>query len=118
MTGPVPAPSLTGDAATDAVLPAAVNLVWAVRQDSQDEVAGALLDAADALSGRVERPDVVSLSALVVVLAAMVPDDQSPAELLAWRRNRDGYLRLREAGFDSRTAAQFAAEGDRKGHVA
>lgn len=41
------------------------------------------------------------ISALVVVLAGMVPDDLPPSVLLAWMHNPAEYVRLRNGGIDS-----------------
>lgn len=88
---------LTGDELTDAVIPAASALVWAVRQNDPDAVDAALDDAIASARGP-------GLHALLVVLAAMVPDDRSPAELLAWRTNPDTYLELRYLGLGADVA--------------
>jgi hypothetical protein len=80
--------SLTGDPLTDALIPPAVRLIWAVREQNQAAVAEAIADATE----------VADLAAFVVVLAAMVPDDQAPTQLLAWMADPDEYLRLRTAG--------------------
>jgi hypothetical protein len=88
--------SLTGDPLTDAVVPAAEQLVDAVRRGDADAVA-------EQLAAVQQRGD-AGLHALVVVLAAMVPDDRRPSRLLAWLRDPAEYLRLRESGVDSVTA--------------
>lgn len=95
---------LTGDRVTDAVLPAAQRLVLAAHTGDQLGVSAAFADAelaaGDAWS---------AARALVVVLAAMCPDDTTPAEALAWRRNPTEYRRLRNAGVSSREAGLLAA---------
>lgn len=82
--------SLTGDPVTDAVVPDAVALVWAVKTEDAEEVA-AILAACDP-------------TRLSIVLAAMVPDDQPPSALLSWRLDPAEYRRLRTAGVDAVTA--------------
>lgn len=62
---------VAADRRVEAALPLAQQLVGAVRDEDRDLVAE-LVDGADVM-------------ALLVALAAMVPDDQTPAELLAWR---------------------------------
>lgn len=93
--------SLTGDPLTDALIPPAVRLVWAVRESNQPAVAEAIADATA----------VADLQAFVVVLAAMVPDDQAPTALLAWMHDPAEYLRLREAGVGAVGAAVLVRNG-------
>lgn len=88
--------SLTGDPLTDSVVPAAEALVEAVRQGDAAVVAEAFASA--------QQLGDAGLHALVVVLAAMVPDDRRPSRLLAWLRDPTEYQRLRESGVDSATA--------------
>ncbi|NUR80750.1 MAG: hypothetical protein HOQ21_09940 [Dermatophilaceae bacterium] len=88
--------SLTGDPLTDSVLPAAEVLTAAVRRGDAEAVATAL-NAAGQLGD-------AGLHALIVVLAAMVPDDRRPSRLLAWLRDPTEYQRLRASGVDSATA--------------
>lgn len=61
---------VAADRRVEAALPLAQQLVGAVRDHDRDLVAE-LVDGADVM-------------ALLVALAAMVPDDATPAELLAW----------------------------------
>ena len=93
--------SLTGDPLTDALIPPAIRLIWAVREDNQPAVAEAIADATE----------VADLTALVIVLAAMVPDDQAPTALLAWMHNPAEYLRLREAGVGAVGASILVRNG-------
>lgn len=79
-------------------MPAAVRLVCALREFNPDEVAAAFADAA-AASG----PD--HTRGLAVILAAMVPWDHAPADLLAWVHRRDEFDRLLAAGVDPASAA-------------
>jgi hypothetical protein len=68
----------TGHPIGDAVLPAALRLVGAVRAGDPVEITeaiGAAYTAAD---------HGYWMTALVLVLAGMVPDDARPSELLAW----------------------------------
>lgn len=105
--------SMTGSPLTDAVIEAAVQLVWAVRwQEGADEAFWAAQAAAARFDGLAAQDEAgtVSARALALVLAAMVPDDREPSDLLAWMRHRDEYLRLREAGFDADASAAMAGE--------
>lgn len=95
--------ALTGDPLTDAVIPAAVRLIWAVRELNHDAVAEAITDATDTGEH--------GLQALLVVLAAMVPDDQAPTALLAWMGNPAEYLRLRQNGVGAVGAALLVRNG-------
>jgi hypothetical protein len=85
--------SLTGDPRTDRMVPTAVRMVGAVREWDLDEVTAALDEAGD------------DLPVLVLVLAAMVPYDRTPGELLRWVGRRDEFKRLVEYGIDPSTAA-------------
>jgi hypothetical protein len=95
---------LTGDRLTDAVLPAAQRLVLATHSHDELGVATALADA-ELVTG----DPLTAAQALVVVLAAMCPDDTPPPDALAWRRNPTEYRRLRKAGVSSREAGMLAA---------
>lgn len=108
MTTPI---SPTGNPVTDAVLPAAVNLVWAVRTEERDEVIAALREAHQArlAAGGHDHTEAETLRTLVVVLAGMVPDDRSPRQLLAWLQNPTEYRQLRHDGYDADTAGSIAA---------
>lgn len=92
-----PRSSLTGDPITDALIPAATQLVWAVRCDDPAEV-DAALDEVVRLAGQ------HGLCALALVLAAMVPDDEPPSRLLGWRADIAEYHRLREGGYNRHDA--------------
>lgn len=87
--------TLTGHDFTDALLPTASDLVWAVKTGDHDAISRAVAAVEQVPLG---------LRGLVVVLAAMLPDDQSPSDLLSWRLDPDRYLALRERGLDSLTA--------------
>lgn len=102
--------SVTGNPITDAVLPAAVNLVWAVRTEERDEVEAALKEAHQArLAAGGHGPEIETLRTLVVVLAGLVPDDRSPRQLLAWLQNPQEYRQLRHDGYDADIAGSIAA---------
>lgn len=73
------------------LVPAATALVWAVRTRDTAELDTALVQATTHAGW-------AGMRALVVLLAAMVPDDEPPSQLLGWRHDPDGYLRLREHG--------------------
>lgn len=62
---------VAADHRVEAALPLAQQLVGAVREQDRDAVAELTADA--------------DWPALLVALAAMVPDDATPQELLAWR---------------------------------
>lgn len=69
----------TGHEIGDAVLPAALRLVGAVRTGDHHQITTAIAEAFEE-SGR--HP--YWMTALVLVLAGLVPDDRRPSELLAW----------------------------------
>ncbi|WP_116201304.1 hypothetical protein [Amycolatopsis circi] len=105
MTRRPPDSPLTGDRYLETLVPSAEKLVAAVRRDDTMFVEAMLADAEmvyeDALTGA---------HALVVLLAAMVPDDRTAAELLRWRANPDEYRRHRAAGVPAKEAAELAAQ--------
>lgn len=96
--------NLTGDRYLETLVPSAEKLVRAVHNDQPMHIEAMLADAemvyGDPLAGA---------HALVVLLAAMVPDDQPAAALLRWRANPHEYRRLRAAGVASEQAAELAA---------
>ncbi|WP_028924220.1 hypothetical protein [Pseudonocardia acaciae] len=96
--------SLTGDAALDRLIPAAARLTCGLREFNPDEVTAALDDAAHA------HPGTDGHRALAVLLAAMIPWEHSPADLLAWVHRRPEYDRLLQAGVDPATAATLIDE--------
>lgn len=81
--------SLTGDPVTDALIPAAQQLIGAVRAGDPDAVDEAFAAAIDATGGRCNPAE-----ALAVVLAAMVPDHHTPTYLLKWMAAEAEYQRL------------------------
>lgn len=98
--------SLTGDPEMDRLVPVAMQLVGAVR--SMD--AAAVDEAFDA--ARRLLPDAeMAGGALCVLLAAMVPWDQSPRQLLAWWVRRADYLKLVAAGVDPASAMTLIEGG-------
>lgn len=72
----------TGHPVGDAVLPSALRLVGAVRTGDSVEITTALGDAYTAADHD------YWMTALVLVLAGMVPDGARPSRLLAW--NEEG----------------------------
>lgn len=88
--------SLTGDPFTDRAVGPAARLAKAVRKQDSSAVAELLADAHRAGSDAV--------NALVVVLAAMVPDDVTPTALLSWLADPVEYRRLRACGVSGITA--------------
>jgi len=89
--------SLPSPINADALIPTATALVWSVKMLDTDDV-DRLLDEVASKAGT------PGLRTLAIVLAAMVPDDESPADMLAWLSDADGYQRLREDGFSMRDA--------------
>ena len=72
---------MTGHPLGDAVLPAAVRLVGAVRLGYQSEITDAIAEAY-----RATNYHPLWMTALVLVLAGMVPEESSAGDLLAWNR--------------------------------
>ena len=91
--------SLTGDPVTDALVPAAQQLIGAVRAGDADGVDEAFAAAIVATGGRCEPG-----AALAIVCAAMVPDDSTPKDLLHWYKAAGEYARLIEKGVDPKVA--------------
>lgn len=91
------AASLTGDPLTDGVIDRASHIVWAVRERDAAAIAETIAAVQDEAGVR-------GVHALLLVLAAMVPDDTPPAPLLAWLVDPDEYRRLRARGVSSITA--------------
>jgi hypothetical protein len=73
------APTSTGHFLGDAVLPSALRLVGAVRAGDSAEILDAIAAAREAAN---DHP--MWRTALILVLAGLVPDDASPRQLLAW----------------------------------
>ncbi|SDP61314.1 hypothetical protein SAMN04487905_10657 [Actinopolyspora xinjiangensis] len=90
--------SLTGSTELDALLPEATQLVGAIHEYEPEQVHSIL--------ARHTTPD--ELRALVVLLAGMVPDDQTPGELLGWVANPPEYTRLRSEGVSAYAAGALA----------
>lgn len=105
MTARGPDAALTGDRYLETLVPSAEKLVRAVHNDQPMHVEAMLADAE-----MVYDDPATAARALVVLLAAMVPDDQTAAELLAWRKNPHEYRRLRAAGVPAREASHLAAQ--------
>lgn len=96
---------ITGEPDLDRLIPAAVRLIGAVRQYDPEDVAGAFTDASATLAGTDRDP----AAALAVLLAAMVPWDATPADLLAWVRRHTEFERLRAHGVDPAAAATIVS---------
>lgn len=105
--------SYTGSPSTDALLPHATALISAVHDQDPTEVAEILADAT-AVAGDV----LTAAHGLAVILAAMVPEQHTVAELLAWTMNPPEYRRLRDEGVNSLTAGALAASSARGGVAA
>lgn len=95
------AASMTGHTDTDALVAEASQLIWAVREDDQDQVAG-IFAAATAKAGG---DPVRAAQLLALVLAGMCPDDITPREAFAWRLDPDAYHRMRAQGVPALGAA-------------
>lgn len=95
--------SLTGDALTDRLVPIASRLVGAIRQNDIDEVDEAFTEARAVLAGE----PVQGAEALCVVLAAMVPWDVAPSDLLEWFKHQSAFQLLVEQGMDPAEAAEL-----------
>lgn len=78
-SGRSPPSTLTGHPVGDAVLPAALRLVGAVREGNATEITAAIASARTATD---DHP--YWRTALILVLAGMVDDNATPSELLAW----------------------------------
>lgn len=96
--------SLTGDPRMDRLIPIAMQLVGAVRTQDQAGVADAFDAANRLMPGEADR-------AIAVLLAAMVPWDKAPSELLAWWVRRADYHKLIAAGVDPATAMTLIEGG-------
>lgn len=96
--------AVTGDSYTDALVPLACQLAAAVHDYDRAEIARLL--------------DCVDLTGLVVVLAAMVPDDLAPSELLGWLGHPHEYTRLRAAGVSTLAANSVIAGNEERRDVA
>jgi hypothetical protein len=89
--------SITGDRITDGMVGRAAQIVRAVRQHDAATIA-------ETLAAVQQQAGMRGVHALLLVLAAMVPDDTPPAPLLAWLADPDEYRRLRARGVSSITA--------------
>jgi hypothetical protein len=101
--------SLTGDPLTDRAVGPAARLVKSVRKQDADMVAETLAEVTAAGTD--------AINALILTLAAMVPDDTTPAVLLAWLADPGEYRRLRARGVSAITAGarvQLRASRGRK----
>lgn len=94
--------SLTGDATTDALVPIAQRVVGAVRDMDWHQVDECLAEAIETTGGRCD-PAV----ALLVVTAAMVPEEAPPSGLLAWVEAHAEFDRLTKRGVPTGIARQL-----------
>jgi hypothetical protein len=78
------APTSTGHELGDCVLPSALRLVGAVREGDSKAITEAIASAREAAG---DHPYWVT--ALLLTLAGLVPDDVSPSQLLAWNDQGD-----------------------------
>lgn len=100
--------SLTGDPATDALVPVAQQLVGAVRAGDAVAVDEAFAAAIIATGGRCNPAE-----ALAVVLAAMVPDNHTPSFLLKWMGAEAEYRRLLGQGIPTDVARELSGQTKR-----
>lgn len=98
--------SLTGDPEMDRLVPVVMQLVGAVRAMDPAGV-----DEAFDAARRLIPDEEVAGGALCVLLAAMVPWDRSPSQLLAWWVRRADYQKLIAAGVDPATAMTLIEGG-------
>lgn len=106
---------LTGDRHLEQLVPSAEILIHGVHEDHTLPIDAALADAEDLYGNPLD-----AARALLILIAAMVPDDRSPGDLLQWHTNPHEYRRLRRAGMDAEHAAACASRVApiRKGAVA
>lgn len=97
--------SLTGDATTDELVPVAQRVVGAVRDMDWHQLDECLAEAIETTGGRCD-PAV----ALLVVCAAMVPEDSQPSRLLGWVGSHVEYDRLTRRGVPVDVARQLTEE--------
>lgn len=88
--------SVTGDDRTDALVTPAMQLAAAVHEFDHDRISAVLAKVTDQ-------------QGLLITLAAMVPDDRRPTDLLGWLRQPGEYDRLRAEGVDCLTANDLVA---------
>lgn len=98
--------SLTGDPDFDRLIPVAMQIVGAVR--AMD--AAGVEEAFDEARRLFPQQEILG-GALCVLLAAMVPWDKAPTQLLAWWVRRAEYLKLVAAGVDPATAMTLIEGG-------
>lgn len=106
--------SLTGDPVTDALVPIAMRLAGAVRNQDAAAVDEAFADAILATGGRCDPGQ-----ALAVVCAAMVPEESRASTSLLWLSVEAEQARLAAAGVSHTVlAALLPADEKRKGAAA
>lgn len=97
-------PGLTGDPVTDRLVGPAMRLVGGVRTYDPVEIEAAFTDAAAVLDGQAD-----AARALATVLAAFIPWNRTPNELLGWLSRGPEFERLRDAGIDPSIAADIVS---------
>lgn len=95
---------LTGDRYLETLVHSTDLLVRGVHEDDTLAVDAAFADAEQVYGDPLD-----GARALVVLLAARVPDDSTAAQQLQWRSNPHEYRRLRRAGVSAEQAATLAA---------
>lgn len=93
------------EAAAEAALNDAQGLAGLVRDEDPCVVAGALAAT-----------EPHHLQRIAIALAALVPIDQAPSELLEWLPAEQEYRRLRAAGVNAFTASSLARAGAERPH--
>lgn len=94
--------SLTGDATTDALVPIAQRFVGAVREMDSELMDELIAEVIETTGGRCD-----PAMALLVVTAAMVPDDSQPSGLLSWVHSHVEFDRLTQRGVPVDVARQL-----------
>jgi hypothetical protein len=105
------ATAITGSRHLDQVLPHVQQVIDLVHRGDADGIVLALADADRVLrlalrNDRTPAPPGIELGtrAILTVLAGLVLEDRSPADLLGWLQDPTEYERLLDAGVDAGTA--------------
>lgn len=99
-----PVTGLQGDEVTEALIPAALDLVTAVHT-LDDQAVAAAFDAAAVICG----DQLAAAQHLAVIAAGMCSETAEQMQMLGWTLNPDRYRQLTDDGVDSVTASLRAA---------